>query len=110
MNMSNEEGRLLLEVGNLILAVSVGLYAWLKRRHTANAKAIKELGETMVDMDKRLTRIETKIEHIPTAEQLAMVDRQAAEHGARLNSLGNELRAIHTAITRVQDFLLGTSK
>lgn len=76
----------------------------------ARADAIKklegDLGDKIGDIDRRTLRIESDLEHLPTAKDMADLRQEVARIAGSMEGSQRELTSISRALTRVEDRLI----
>jgi len=89
------------KLGLLLTGFGTGLWAWLKwsARHdlvtradferwkVEHAQAHEELEEALAEGSVRFTKIETKMEHLPTKEDIAALQSALAKTGANVDAM-----------------------
>ena len=117
--------RLLLDGVQFVLYVVLGLYWWVTNKDKATNDSIRKfeeatnerLGLLENDMDSRmdkqeirLARTEERIAHLPTRESIGKLHARLDDLQKNNAEQRGELRGIHVAVDRIQNYLLGDNK
>jgi uncharacterized coiled-coil protein SlyX len=86
---------------NIVATVAVGVYSWWTQRNAAQVKEIEVLEAKIGDIDKRVSKLEFELSHLPSKDlvndlKLTMSDLhgQLAAMAERLNAVGNTVSII----------------
>lgn len=74
--------------------------------HACRAAQERQFGELRRDEERRLTEIETHIEHMPTAAAVSALDSAIREVGARLVGMHELQATMSTKVSLIEQYLL----
>ncbi len=104
--MDYTAGKFWFDVLQWFITLGIGVYAWLTNRHRATREQIAEV-------EKRLTRTEETIKHLPDDDELGkMYDRINALHvqlsavNASLGAIGDTMKSVQRSVSVINDYLL----
>lgn len=85
-------------VFTFIFTGAVGLYSWFSRRQSVDR-------EHVVRLERSVAVIEERISHMPSAAQLAELEKTIATFSEQQRSVGNDLKRIDHTMRRMQEYL-----
>ena len=99
-----------LAVINIIATAMVGLFVWIIGQDKATNDRISQLEDGMDarldDSDRRITKLEGKVDSSPTHEDLRGLRRDMERQGEKLDQLLGESRAYTRSLSRIEQYLL----
>lgn len=107
-----------------LVAVAVALLAaviatWLKLANPrdpekadsmSGTKGIADVSARVNQLDKRLARVESDIEHLPTREELHIIELNLARMTERSIAIERTTEATGRAVGRIEDFMISVKK
>ncbi len=115
--MDYTAGKFWFDVGQWIVTLAIGAYAWLTNRHRATRDEIqtarKEAADGHAAHEQRLTRVEETVKHLPDDEALAKLYELL--HGTRMEvsamraslaALNDTTKATQRQVAGINEFLL----
>jgi hypothetical protein len=82
---------------NVVVSLITGLYTWLSSRDKVSREAIKQVSDSVADVDERVTRIDETLRHLPNKDVEHRVTR--VEEAIRFVPHKKELDVLHARIT-----------
>ena len=99
-----------LQLANSLGVVLVAIYAWISNRHKANASAIKEVSDSILEdmsvIEARFARIESEIKHLPTHNDMGAVYERINTVAETLSALSGEIRQMNAGLKLIHTHLL----
>jgi len=106
-----------LSIAQWAFTVAVGAYCWLVTRQRATQHQMREaerrLHQRIDTHETRISRVESRVEHLPGHEDLADVrecmQRVAGDVRALREAIdgnGRQLKALERSVARINDYLL----
>lgn len=101
-------------VGQSVFLAGLYLYTWLSNRQKANTTAIERLRDALTedlnDLDDRVIRIETIIQHLPTHEDVGRLHTRINETNESLKHIDGKLTQIDHTTKMINEYLLDRGK
>lgn len=93
-------------IGTLVALV----WTWTLRRSAADAKSLStlenDLRQELGHVDARLGRVEERVQHLPTDEDLTSVRNELAKLGSQISQLMGEQRSTTRLVERINQYLV----
>lgn len=90
--------------------VGLSLAMWLRKPGQEAAQAVKKMGEDISEQlqaqDRRLTEVETHMEHMPTKEALSELRGTVSRIDERSSGLVASTNTMRVTLQRIEDYLL----
>jgi hypothetical protein len=95
----------------LVMAV-ISLVVWLRKPGEDAKGAVTALREStdtqLAGLAKRLTAVETHLDHMPTSEELAKLEGTVKQIDERTEGLAEAIGQLRIQLNRIEEFLLRT--
>lgn len=100
----------LLFIAQWIVNVAVGAWLYLRKEDGGNAAAIANVKEMVVsymeEHNVRMTRLESDVRHLPTAEEMSTIREDVAATKARTEAMTEALRRVEHQTNLIHEHLL----
>lgn len=117
MNVDYQAFGFWLDTAQWVSIVGVAVWGYLRGKDNENAKAIKAVAEQLQQLDEsfsrrhqedatRVTRLEERVQHMPTDDDLTVVAGQVKEVAARVEGMETLLRRIEHQTNLIHQHLL----
>ena len=91
-------------------SAGLSIVVWLRKPGEDASSAVKDLRDEITaelgQVNSRLTKIETEIEHMPTSEELAELEGTVKQINERTAAQSEALKAVASAVARIENYLL----
>ncbi len=99
---------------NIFLTLIIGAVMWLRKPGEDSGEAVKkessERSRAMADLSTRVSRMEEKLEHMPTDKELERLDGSLRESNARIESVQAMMARQGNQLDMIQRFLQESHK
>lgn len=99
---------------NMVLTLGIGAVMWLRKPGEDSGAAVKKEREErslqMAELATRVSRIEEKLMHMPTNEELARLDGSLRESNARTEAMQSQLAGVSNQLALIQRYLMDNNK
>lgn len=118
-------------IGNSAVLTFIAAYTWFTNRDKASRDAIKEVSETVHEVDNRVvalektmhsvprtlqsvanrvTAVETSISHVPQKAEMNVVHKRITELAQSQNTVQGKVENMDKTLTLIHQFLLSSSR
>jgi phage shock protein A len=92
---------------SLLLGIANTVWAWMSKGGAAQAARLDRLEDGQDAHDRRIQRVEDKIEHLPTRETVHELDKKLTEVIARFSGIERDMGVLERAVERIERHLMG---
>ncbi len=89
-----------------VVAILGHLKTFFGSGEAANSKALEGHGEKLIDLDRRVQKVENDLTHMPDAETTHRLEITLERMAGRLDTMDERLKPIAATNLRLQDYLL----
>lgn len=111
--MDYEAFRFWFDLAQFAATCLIGLYVWIGNRHTVTIKRITQMEDDidgrLDDHGNRISRVEERIQHLPSQAQLAHLHESQSLVAEKLNLLIGRVDGINRAVDLMNQHLLSKS-
>jgi hypothetical protein len=94
---------LMLKIATLAFAVGSAIYSWVSARNKATTEKVDQL-------ERRMTKVEGDIEHLPDKDMSHRMEISIAEMRGEMRVLAEKLNPVAAISDRLQEYLLEQAK
>lgn len=99
---------------NILLTLGISAVLWLRKPGEDSGEAVKRESAArtvqMAELSTRVSRIEEKLMHMPTNEELARLDGSLRESNARTEAMQSQLAGVSNQLALIQRYLMDNNK
>lgn len=107
-----DDARFWFDVFQWVVMGALALYVRLRKPGEDAGKAVGDLREQvdarLQDHSHRITGIEAHMKHMPTSDELRVVDGLVKQIGERVQGLSDGLAPMRNTLTRIESYLLNS--
>ncbi|WP_337267073.1 DUF2730 family protein [Oryzifoliimicrobium ureilyticus] len=89
-----------------MIAILTAIYSWMTSQSKTTATEMEELKEQMGGVDKRLTSIETQVNHLPDEKAMTALKLALSEMNGKFGRMEESISGITRTVYRVEEYLL----
>jgi hypothetical protein len=79
---------------SLLANVGTAIYAWIAQRNSAKAKEIDDINAAIVGLDKRITKLEGDLQHLPDKDMVMEIKLALSELKGSVGQLGEKVAGV----------------
>lgn len=91
----------------IALALLSSVHSWLTSRSQVNSEHLKRVDGNLKDHDRRIQKVESEIEHLPSKDSLHQLDLAMKDLQGDVKQMSANLESVTRTSHRVERFLMG---
>lgn len=95
-----------IQVATFITAIISGIYAWITGRDKATQKELRDLRDDLQNMERRISRAESEMAHLPDKESVHRVELAVSGMRGDLRTISESWKPVGKTVQRLEEFLL----
>lgn len=90
----------------ILISLGATAYSWMTARSKVNAEHLKRVDGNLKDHDRRIQKVESEIEHLPSKDSHHNLEIALAEMNGELKAMATNVDSLARTTRRMEEFLM----